>query len=168
MRQVSNGSGFLMIGGWSSFSGLNGRYHKSLIEEILPVRCGASDDRRQVASGAYFKKVNSHPILKNIPLRTSPVIIGYNKVQSKKNAEIILKLQEKVSGKKAPLLVLGSYQDGKTAAWASDIAPHWCGGMVDWGNKRIKQQVTKNVSMEVGNLYVQFFSQLFHWLEKKS
>ena len=166
--QVSNGAGFLMIGGWSSFSGLNGCYHQTLIEKILPVWCKAGDDRRQTASGAYFKKLKPHPVLKNIPIKTSPVIIGYNQVAQKRNSKVILQLREKVSGRKAPLLVLGSYEKGKTAAWTSDIAPHWSGGMVDWGNQRIKHQVAKNISVETGNLYVQFFSQLFRWLEKKS
>jgi len=167
VRQVSDGAGFLMIGGWGSFTGLDGGYHGSLIEKILPVFCKASDDRRQLASGAYFKKLRLHPVVKNIPIKISPVIIGYNEVKPKKTSKVILELYQKVSGKKAPLLILGQFNKGKTAAWTSDIAPHWCGGMVDWGGKRIKQQVTRRAAMEVGNLYVQFFSQIFRWLEKK-
>ncbi len=168
VSQVSRGTGLLMIGGWGSFTGLDGGYRKTPIEKALPVFCKRGDDRRQLASGAYFRKVNAHAVLKNIPLKVSPVIIGYNQVIPKKNVKIILQLVEKVSGKKAPLLVFGSFGKGKTGAWTSDIAPHWCGGMVDWGEKRIKQQVTKQSAMEVGHRYVQFFSQLFRWLEKKS
>lgn len=165
--QASKGAGFLMIGGWGSFTGLDGGYHKSPIEKILPVFCKAGDDRRQVASGAYFKKLRPHQVLKNILIKTSPVIIGYNEVKPKKDSKVILELQEKVSGRKAPLLIFGQFEKGKTAVWTSDIAPHWCGGMVDWGSRRIKQRVNKNSTMEVGNLYIQFFSQIFRWLEKK-
>lgn len=167
-KQVSNGTGFVMIGGWGSFTGLDGGYHKTIIESVLPVKCKAGDDRRQVASGAYFRKVKSHPVLKNISIKTSPVIIGYNQVTPKSKSHTVLKLREEVSGKSAPLLVFGSYLKGKTAAWTSDIAPHWCGGMVDWGTKRVKQQITKHAAMEVGDRYIQFFTQIFRWLEKKS
>ena len=148
-----------------AFNGINGKYRLSLIEEILPVRCLKGDDRKNLASGAVFvEKKLSHPILKGIPLMPSPVVIGYNQVRAKKNAKVVLKLRENVSGIKNPLLTLGSYGKGKTAAFTTDVAPHWCGGLVDWGNQRLRINVDRNIKIEVGNFYVKFFSQLVKWL----
>ncbi|MDR2439943.1 MAG: glutamine amidotransferase [Planctomycetaceae bacterium] len=65
-----------------------------------------------------------------------------------------------------PLLVVGQYGKGKTAALATDAAPHWVGGWVDWGKKRISQKLNNGNFIEVGENYVQFFSQLIHWIGK--
>ncbi len=58
-----------------------------------------------------------------------------------------------------PLLVLGVFGQGKTAAFATDVAPHWVGGLVDWGNHRITQTVGDGF-IEVGNHYAQFLRNL--------
>ncbi len=163
-KHVSRGTGLLMIGGWSSFAGLDGNYYGSVIAKMLPVFCLSKDDRRNLASGAIFRQTNPHPILKEIPLKPSPVIIGYNRVILKKTGKMILELKESTSGKKSPLLVVGSYGIGKTAAFATDVAPHWCGGLVDWGAKRVKIQVAKGIQIEVGDLYVKFLTNLLNWL----
>jgi uncharacterized membrane protein len=65
-----------------------------------------------------------------------------------------------------PLLVTGQYGKGKTAALATDVAPHWVGGWVDWGKKRITQKLNNGNSIEVGENYVQFFTQLLRWIGK--
>lgn len=167
-EMVSSGTGLLMIGGWSSFYGLSGHYNGTLIEKILPVKCLQKDDRKNLASGATFEKKSNKPFLKNIPLKPSPVIIGYNVVKQKKNAKIILELQETASKKKNPLLVVGTFGKGKTAAFTTDVAPHWCGGLVDWGKERVKIQVVKGIQIEVGHLYVRFLTQLIRWVSDES
>ncbi|MDR0337845.1 MAG: glutamine amidotransferase, partial [Planctomycetaceae bacterium] len=63
-----------------------------------------------------------------------------------------------------PLLVVGQYGKGRTAALATDVAPHWVGGWVDWGKKRITQKLHNGNSIEVGENYVQFLTQLLHWI----
>jgi len=44
---VASGGGLMMIGGYYSFQGINGgaRYHRTPIEEVLPVTCHPFDDR---------------------------------------------------------------------------------------------------------------------------
>lgn len=64
-----------------------------------------------------------------------------------------------------PLLVVGKYGKGKTAAFTADVAPHWIGGMVDWGKNRITQQLPNGDSVEVGDCYAQFFAQLVRWIQ---
>ncbi|MDR2115158.1 MAG: glutamine amidotransferase [Planctomycetaceae bacterium] len=66
-----------------------------------------------------------------------------------------------------PLLVVGQYGKGKTAALATDVAPHWVGGLVDWGKKRISQKLENGNSIEVGEDYAQFFTQLVRWVGKQ-
>ena len=59
VEQVKSGTGLLMVGGWASFSGLNGRWRGSAIEQLLPVRCLPKDDRRNVSSGLFIMKKKS-------------------------------------------------------------------------------------------------------------
>ena len=50
---VAGGGGLMMIGGYYSFQGINGgaRYHKTAVEEVLPVDCLPYDDRVEVPEG---------------------------------------------------------------------------------------------------------------------
>ena len=50
---VGRGGALMMIGGYYSFQGINGgaRYHKTAVEEVLPVDCLAFDDRVEVPEG---------------------------------------------------------------------------------------------------------------------
>jgi uncharacterized membrane protein len=67
-----------------------------------------------------------------------------------------------VPGKRSPLLVLGQYGNGRTAALATDVAPHWVGGLVDWGDWRVVQDVEGSF-IDVGNWYARFFRNLLVW-----
>ena len=164
-ERVKKGAGFVMIGGWCSFNGFNQGYKGSLIEKILPVTCLHRDDRQNLASGAFFDRARiSHPAFRAISLLPSPVLVGYNKVLAKKKNQILLRVRGSTNGKQNPLLVVGHYGKGKTAAWTSDLAPHWCGGLLDWGKRRLKIKIAKNIQIEVGNTYIHFFTTLFKWL----
>jgi hypothetical protein len=65
-------------------------------------------------------------------------------------------------GEESPLLVVGQHGRGRVAALATDVAPHWVGGFVDWGDRRITQAVAGG-SVEIGNWYAQFFHNLLVW-----
>ena len=62
-----------------------------------------------------------------------------------------------------PLLVVGQYQQGRTAALLTDVAPHWVGPLIDWGAPRITAQAPKSHAVEVGGHYAQFLRQLLEW-----
>jgi uncharacterized membrane protein len=62
-----------------------------------------------------------------------------------------------------PVLVVGTSGQGRTAAFASDVAPHWVGGFVDWGESRISAHVPDGPAVEVGFSYAQFWKQLLTW-----
>ena len=63
-----------------------------------------------------------------------------------------------------PLLVVGQHGQGRTAAIATDVAPHWVGGLVDWGNDRVTGRADGADEIEVGNLYAQFWKQLLSYV----
>ena len=61
-----------------------------------------------------------------------------------------------------PLLVVGKAGRGRTAAFASDVAPHWVGGFVDWGTKRVVQKIGDGF-IDVGDDYAHFWKNLVRW-----
>ncbi len=115
-----------------------------------------------------------HPILKGLPWDEPPMVCGCNIVKPKKDATVLLAVRKLMIekgrlslGKEAlPLLVLGSFGQGKTGAVTTDFAPHWVGGMVDWGPKRITAQAPGGRKIEVGNHYIAFIRNLLlHFLQ---
>jgi uncharacterized membrane protein len=63
-----------------------------------------------------------------------------------------------------PLLVVGTHGEGRTAALMTDLAPHWVGGLVDWGDgERVKAQAPGSWQIEVGNHYAQLVANLLIW-----
>ena len=118
----------MMIGGYYSFQGINGgaRYHRTAVEEALPVDCLPYDDRIEVPEGFRAEIVGpkNHPILEGLG-REWPLLLGMNEVRLKARADVQLlaRLPETEGGH--PLLATGAYGSGRTLAWTSDIGPHW-------------------------------------------
>jgi hypothetical protein len=48
-------------------------------------------------------------------------------------------------------------------AMATDAAPHWVGGLVDWGESRVEAQADGAEAIEVGNWYAELFSNIIKW-----
>ena len=160
------GVGLVMLGGWSSFTGLNGGYRGSQVAAALPVRMADEDDRRNVPSGLVAWPSAGHALVDGLSFRRPPVIMGYNAVLARSTSTVVLSAWEMrfrgrgktpVSdlGAARPLLVIGQHGAGHTAAFTTDVAPHWCGGLVDWGRGRIRAG-----DAEVGEVYVEFIRRL--------
>jgi hypothetical protein len=173
-RMVEAGASLLMVGGWESFHGLIGGYQSSDLAPVLPVECLRKDDRLNWCQGLVPEVVSAHPVLKGLPWNRPPMVCGCNRVKPKPGADVVLalrKLQIKKGnlslGKESlPLLVLGNYGKGKTGAVTTDFAPHWVGGMVDWGARRVTAQAKGGKKVEVGNHYVTFIRNLLlHFLK---
>jgi uncharacterized membrane protein len=122
---TEEGGGLAMIGGSFSFQGIDGRarWHRTPVEDVLPVECLPNDDRVEVPEG-FSAVVNAadHPILKGIN-GPWPVLLGVNEVRLKNGGQLIASLPDDNGGH--PLLVAGSYGKGRTLAWTSDLSPHW-------------------------------------------
>lgn len=174
-ESVKKGASLLMIGGWESFHGVNGEYQGSLIEEILPVICLTQDDRVNYCHGLVPVIKQQHQSIKSLPWHNPPVVCGFNKVKLKKDSQTVLALKKIViknleislDKNEFPLLVFGKYGLGKTCALTTDLAPHWVGGLVDWGNSRIKIRANGGVEVEVGSFYAVFVEQLIKSLVSK-
>lgn len=178
-EQHGSGAGLIMVGGWGSFSGPLGGWRGSEVEKILPISCLAGDDRTHFPSGALMTLKAKHPMFKKINFTNPPILCGLNKIRPKRDSVTLLsarKIQIKKGGKNPqialdqkeyPLLVIGKNSHQRAAALATDLAPHWCGGMVDWGKKSLKLRVTSKIQIEVGDFYVKFVSGLIRWLAKQ-
>jgi hypothetical protein len=174
--RVEQGAGLVMIGGWESFYGLQGEYDESPLAAVLPVSMQPCDDRHNFPQPCLIEKVADHEILAGLPWNEPPGIGGINAITAKPDAETLLSavsfsVQRTAEGfqfKPAglfPLLVVGRHGDGRTAALATDVAPHWVGGFVDWGDQRVTQEVGGG-RIEVGNWYARFFRNLVAWAAK--
>lgn len=118
---VAQGGGFAMIGGYSTFQGYEakGNYKGTPIEEILPVTLLWGDDRVETPEGADLTcDPSCHWILKDFPVQW-PYILGYNRLVPKADSEVI------VSFEQDPIITLGTYQKGRTLAYATDCTAHW-------------------------------------------
>lgn len=119
-----DGGALVMCGGYYSFQGINAGafYHRSPIEETLPVGISPYDDRVETPEGVSVEVVEpEHTILGGIE-GDWPILLGYNRVEADPGATATV--IARVGGD--PLLVVGEYGSGRTLAWTSDIAPHWC------------------------------------------
>ena len=172
---VETGSGLLMIGGWESFHGAAGEYPGTPIADLLPVEMLDRDDRVNSPQPCLIEKLCDHPIVAGLPLDTPPGVGGYNRVRAKPGATTVLAARHVAvhagqggrftftPGEAAPLLVVGSHGKGHTAAFTSDVAPHWVGGLVDWGDARVTAQAPGANEIEVGSWYAELFSRLVRW-----
>jgi len=181
---VKNGAGLAMFGGWESYHGRLGEYHETALAEALPVTMLPTDDRRHFPQGLVLVPTTvsrTHPILDGLPWEKPPVAVGLNEVAAKPDATVLLhalplairangggihdggmdcSLHENIY----PMLVVGRYGKGRTVALATDVAPHWVGGFVDWGETRITQDLPGDGFVEIGSDYAKFFAQLLRWV----
>ncbi len=182
-ERVRNGAGLLMIGGWGSFTGVDGFYGRTALADILPVQCLPSDDRCQGAAAyriAPISRSATHPSSKSefdhFFLSSAPTLAGYNKTLLKPGADEILRIEMlrfDAPSKRAesrvqkahimasdPLLAAWKVGHGRAVAYCSDLAPHWSGGLVDWGKRRIKLKAAPGIHAEVGENFVRFTKEL--------
>lgn len=145
---TAGGGGLIMIGGYLSFQGIDGkaRWHRTAVEDALPVTCLPYDDRLEIPEG--FQPVitgsKDHPIFEGIEGEW-PILLGANevRVRDRNDVEVLATLPEDQDGH--PLLVTGRYGKGRTVAWTSDIGPHWLPNtFVEWpGYARLWKNVLR-------------------------
>lgn len=118
---VHGGGSLLMVGGYMSFSGIDGkaRFGSSPLAPVLPVRMLDIDDRVEVPQGVTPEVVEPRHVALAKINGAWPHVLGYNRVLPKEDAEVLLTCGDD------PLLVVGTYGAGRTAAFTTDLAPHW-------------------------------------------
>ena len=168
IEKLAAGSGLLMVGGWESFQGADGRYDTNPIADMLPVVIDSRDDRVNSAHPAVARRVAAHPAIGSLEFDPSPSIAGYNRVTSKSHSQEVLVVERYSATRedgfalidRSPLLVCGLAGRTRTAALMTDVAPHWVGGLVDWGDSRVEMN---RFGVEVGNRYVELLESLLGW-----
>jgi uncharacterized membrane protein len=118
---VHEGGSLVMVGGYLTFQGIEakGQWSGTAVEDTLPVSISRWDDRVERPSGAIAEVVQAgHPVLAGVD-GPWPLLLGWNRITPREGAEVVVE----IGGD--PLLVLGSYGDGRSVAFASDISPHW-------------------------------------------
>jgi uncharacterized membrane protein len=166
-RAVEDGAGLVMIGGWTSFTGHGGDWGGSPLAALLPVICAAEDDRRNVASGVWLEAAEpGHPLLRGLDLAAPPVVCGYNAVTLAPGATLVARGRHvafsagaPALGEAVPLLAARAAGAGRAVAFMSDLTPHWCGGIVDWGAERRRL----STGAEVGEGYIALVNNLVGW-----
>ena len=118
---VEGGGGLVMIGGYLSFSGIDGRarFGQSPLAGVLPVTMPDRDDRAERPEGvAPAVAVPDHDVLGGVSSEWPP-LLGYNQFAAKGEATVVATVGED------PLLVVSEPGAGRAVAFASDCAPHW-------------------------------------------
>lgn len=179
IEKIKNGTGLLMIGGWDSFVGINGKYNETSLVNVLPVIMSDKDDRVNCSGPCLVVRNSKHVITDALPFEgNAPAIGGFNSLKVKQNCTAILSSRhfQAVYNRKgfdlselqnSPLLVTGQFGKGNVAAFASDAAPHWVGPLIDWGDKRITAKAAGSREIEVGNWYAQLFINIIRWVSKE-
>lgn len=118
---VYRGGGLVMIGGYLSFTGIDAkaRFGMTPLAPVLPVTMLPYDDRIEIPEGCKVEVCQpDHPVIGGTPSDWPP-LLGYNKVISKDDAEIVARAGDD------PILVTGNHGAGRAVAFTSDLAPHW-------------------------------------------
>lgn len=118
---VKQGGGFLMVGGYMSFTGIDAkaRYGETEIAGILPVKMIDKDDRVEAPEGLYPEIVDSsHEVMNGISPKW-PFFLGYNRTVECNEGKVIAKINND------PFIAVREYGKGRTAVFTSDCAPHW-------------------------------------------
>ena len=189
LKMIEGGCGLLMIGGWESFHGFGGDWDGTPLATALPVEIESRDDRMNFDQSAWLVPAEAHPITAGLPwLKRPPAIGGMNRVLPKPAAKTVLEAHSFavsnsgmthppesqqspwsfVPDSRYPALVVSQFGRGRTAAFLSDVAPHWVGGFVDWGLTRVSGQAAHGQAIEVGHDYGLFWKQLLEWTSSGS
>ena len=136
---VAAGGGLVMIGGYMTFQGIEGkaRYAGTAVEEALPVTLSPYDDRVEMPQGITPQVVlKDHRIGEGLG-DTWPRLLGYNRVAAKPTAEVVARVGGDV------LVAAGSFGSGRSVAFTSDCGPHWAPpSFVEWvGYARLWDQI---------------------------
>ena len=127
---VLAGGGLLMIGGYMTFSGIDGKgkWQDTAVQEVLPVQVLPTDDRMEHCEGVRPVCVKDHPVFRGVfdgPESDTvkkgewPRVLGYNRTILHPEGQLLATVEGD------PFLVLGEYGKGRSAAFTTDCAPHW-------------------------------------------
>lgn len=119
---VLNGGGFIMIGGYLTFQGIDAKaqYAGTAVEEVMPVKLLRHDDRVERPQGVIAHVVEAaHPMLADVPAGEWPPLLGYNRSVLNEGATLVAAAGED------PLIATQNFGKGRGVVFSSDCGPHW-------------------------------------------
>lgn len=125
---VRQGGSLLMVGGYLSFQGIEAKanYRNTPLASVLPVVMEVGDDRIESPQGASPHTVTAHPAIAGVPQELPPVL-GYHRFEGREGSSVLMTVDD------GPFLVVDDEGQGRVAAFASDMGPHWLPqGFLDW------------------------------------
>jgi uncharacterized membrane protein len=146
-QYVENGGGFVMIGGYLTFQGIDAKaqYASTPVEDALPVTLMYGDDRVEAPQGITPTVDEAeHPIVAGLA-STWPNLLGYNLLEPREQATVVASVGTD------PLIVAWEYGQGRSVAFASDCGPHWAPpDFVEWnGYATLWQQLARWAAGEI-------------------
>lgn len=117
---VRQGGGLLMIGGYLTFQGIEGKgaYRGTAVEEVLPVEFYGHDDRNELPQGEVPTiEMADHPVVRG--LADWPPFLGYNRSILRSDATLVASIEGD------PFIAVRKVENGRSAIFASDCGPHW-------------------------------------------
>lgn len=118
---VRKGGGLMMVGGYMSFSGIDGkaRYQRTVLKDVLPIEMVEGDDRVEAPQGVTPKITDAkHPVFSGIK-GAFPKFLGYNQLKAKGGSSVLATVGDDV------FIAVADVGKGRSAAFASDCGPHW-------------------------------------------
>lgn len=117
---VGQGGALLMVGGYLSFQGIEAKanYRNTVLAQVLPVGMEIGDDREETPEGAVAQVQLAHPVTEGLD-QAWPAVLGYQRFAARDGAHVLVSIGEH------PLLVVDEEGQGRSAAFASDMGPHW-------------------------------------------
>lgn len=182
---VNDSGGLIMFGGWATFQGIKwhgkilGGYHGTPVENCLPVHISEEEDNYDSYHGYIMIKKQEHDILREFDWSDAPTIGGFNKVTPKEGSQTLLAIREIVTKgtdrveeinldeKECPLLVIGTYGNGRGIAFTCDPTIHGVGPFVDWGKPTIVT-LSNRTTRQLGENYVKLIARMIKWAAKKN
>jgi uncharacterized membrane protein len=118
---IRGGGGLLMIGGFLSFGGVEGKagYGATSLGGLLPVDVQAGDDRHESPGGERALATAAASERLRSLLDGCPALLGWNRTAAKPDGTVLATIG------RDPLLAIRTVDAGRTAAFTSDCAPHW-------------------------------------------
>ena len=131
VEAAHNGTHFMFLGGWYSFTGELGKggWGRTRLKEILPVSCMEIEDLVESTEGYSLQPTTAGaPIFSDLDLLTCPPILGYNRTEEIAEGQVLLTFKETGD----PAVIVRETGDGRVLAYTSDPAPHWACNFVYW------------------------------------
>ena len=125
---VRAGGGLLMVGGYMSFSGLEGKAHYEMtpLADVLPVGMLGRDDRVETPEGEVPQVEHAHEVLAGIDGEW-PWFLGYNRLLPKDGGDVLMTIAGDRSSLSAITATAGSARSPRTVRPTGARRSSWPG-----------------------------------------